>query len=176
MKSFHHLIDTATRAAMQQDRRMKEVISRIVPAATLSHIQFCRLEAGRLRITVDNAAWVAKLRFCERQLTGALRAESLDVHTVSFHVAPVEVPVVRTTLRKTNTVSPRAAMAVAALAESMTESTAESTAETSGQGSTPPGRPGRTRGDVADERSVVRGSGDRLRQELLKLAAKLRES
>lgn len=140
MKSFNSLINSSARTAIRDDRQIKQVISRIVPSTTASHIEFCRLEGGRLRITVDNAAWVAKLRFSERHLVDTLRAAGLDAHTVSFHVSPAEKPIVRTTIRKANMPSRRSAIALeqAALA--------------------------------------IGGSNedDSLRQELLKLAAKIR--
>lgn len=60
-------------------------------------------------MTLDSAAWVAKLRFSERQLVDTLRAAGLDAHTVSFHVSPEEKPVLRTTSRKANQASSRSA-------------------------------------------------------------------
>lgn len=99
MKSFSTLVGKTTRAAMADDRHIKRVISRIVPANTLNHIEFCRLEGGRLRITVDSAAWISRLRFSERQIIDAMRSERLDAHTVSYHVAPGEIPTPRKTLR-----------------------------------------------------------------------------
>lgn len=140
MKSFNSLVDQSARAAIRDDHQIKQVISRIVPATTLPHIEFCRLEGGRLRLTVDNAAWVAKLRFNERQLVDILRGEGLDVHTVSFHVSPAEKPVLRTTRRQANQLSKRSASTLIQAAEAI---------------------------GGADK-------DDRLRQELLKLAAKMR--
>ena len=99
MKSFNTLVGKTTRAAIAGDRQIKQVISRIVPASTLSHIEFCRLEGGRVRITVDSAAWVSRLRFSERQIIDEMRSQRLDVHTASYHVAPNETPTPRKTLR-----------------------------------------------------------------------------
>ena len=84
---------------MRNDRQLKQVISRIVPAASLAHIEFCRLEDGRLRVTVASSAWISRLRFMERQIIGALRARQIDCHSVSYHVAPAEKPTVRKTIR-----------------------------------------------------------------------------
>lgn len=165
MKSFGSLIETRTRATLAQDRQIKRVISRIVPAATLSHVQFCRLEGGRLRVTVDSAAWVARLRFTERQLVGALKEQRLDVHTVSFHVAPSEVPVIRTTTRQANRAGVAAARALQSLADSEESMNSQ---------------PNSAAGDGHDSANrATAGShpeDDRLRQELLKLAARLRET
>lgn len=85
---------------MRDDRHVKRVISRIVPSSTLTHIQFCRVEGGRLRLTVGSAAWIARLRFSERQIIDGLRKEKVDCHTISYHVAPDERPHVRKTVRQ----------------------------------------------------------------------------
>jgi hypothetical protein len=90
MKSFESLVGASTRAAMHQNRQIKQLISRIVPATLSQHMQFCRLDAGRLRITVDSAAWIARLRFTDRQIIDELRRHNLDVHTISYHVARLE--------------------------------------------------------------------------------------
>lgn len=92
MKTFNDLISTTARRAMQDDRRIRRLISRIVPADALAHIQFCRFDSRVLRITVDNAAWLSRLRFSERQLIDALRCDDIDADTISWHVA-VEKPV-----------------------------------------------------------------------------------
>lgn len=146
---------------MQQDRHVREVISRIVPATTMAHIQFFRIEGGRMRITVDNAGWITKLRFNERQILDALRAEKLDVITLSFHVMPAEVPVARTTHRTANRTSSEAARSIALLADSTDDKVEEPTITNYGSGASP-------------RRSIVRQGDDRLRQELLKLAARLK--
>ncbi|MGQ7843024.1 DciA family protein [Granulosicoccus sp. 3-233] len=193
MKSLHNLINKTTRAAMQQDSQMKQVISRIVPSTSMAHINFCRLEAGRLRITVDNASWIAKLRFSERQIVGALREARMDVVTLSFHVAPAETPVSCATPPAMDRSSNKAALALLALAES----TARAHNEEAGIADPPPlpdaGDQPSTAGDNAESddtvkdggntaqpdarttHSVVRPADDSLRQELLKLAARLRE-
>lgn len=122
MKSFDSLIGPATRAAMRDDRRIRDVISRIVPAETAGHVTFCRLAGRQLRVTVDGAAWVAKLRFSERTLLAALLREGLDVRTVSWHVAPAKRPSGRETARRSAlTASPRAARAVLSAVEGLGE-------------------------------------------------------
>ena len=140
MKSFNSLVEQSARSAIRDDQQIKQMISKIVPATTMSHIEFCRLEGGRLRLTVDNAAWIAKLRFSERQLVDTLRFEGFDVHTVSLHVSPAEKPVLRTTKRQANQLSKRSATTLIQAAEAI-----------GGQ-----------------------DKDDSLRQELLKLAAKLK--
>lgn len=121
MKSFNTLVGKTTRAAIASDRQIKQVISRIVPSSTLTHIQFCRLEGGRVRITVDSSAWVSRLRFSERQIIDALRGQRFDVHTASYHVAPDETPSARKTLRtaqRTQTGSASLEAAASAVADS----------------------------------------------------------
>lgn len=55
-----------------------------------------------MRITVDSASWIARLRFSERQIISTLRALNYDCHTLSYHVAPSEKPVTRKTVREAN--------------------------------------------------------------------------
>jgi len=88
MKSIDSLIGSDTAAALRDAERVGELVSRNVPARAAERIVFCRLLEGRLRIVVDSAAWVAKLRFAERQLGRALVAEGLAVRRISWHVAP----------------------------------------------------------------------------------------
>lgn len=100
MKPFGALVNVAAKQAMRENLKIKQVISKIVPANTLDHIEFCRIEGGRMRITVDSATWIARLRFSERQIISTLRALNFDCHTLSYHVAPSEMPVTRKTVRK----------------------------------------------------------------------------
>jgi len=123
MKSFESLIGPAARAAMRDDRRIKAVISRIVPADILEHVTFCRLADRQLRVTLDGAAWVSKLRFSERALLSALAHEGLDARTVSWHVAPVPNPTRRESAeRSAGGRSDRAARTVRSAAESASAS------------------------------------------------------
>lgn len=151
MKSFDTLITAQARTAIKENNHIKKVISQIVPATSVAHIEFCRVEGGRLRVTVDNAAWIAKLRFGERQLVRALRAENFDVHTVSWHVSPAEKPVPRVTRRAANPLTKKSAEALTALAA------ADQSAPEKGS------------------REPMSESGEKLRLELLKLAAKLKQ-
>jgi len=186
MKSLHNLINKTTRAAMQQDSQMKQVISQIVPATSMAHVLFCRLEAGRLRITVDNAAWIAKLRFSERQIVGALRQINLDVVTISFHVTPAEVPVRGPDRPSVDRRSNAAALALARLADTTAEPVDEDADAPDDQASTASsdqdaryvrymGRTQTERTESPAVKSVVRTPDDSLRQELLKLAARLKK-
>ncbi|MFK8080863.1 MAG: DciA family protein [Granulosicoccus sp.] len=100
MKSFETLVGKTTRAAMADDRQIKQIISRIVPTSTMVHIQFCRVEGGRVRLTVDSAAWISRIRFMERRIIDNLRGTGRDTHTISYHVAPETQPVARKTIRK----------------------------------------------------------------------------
>ena len=114
-----------------------------------------------MRVSVDNASWIAKLRFSERQILDAMRDEKLDAITMSFHVVPAETPVARTTSRTANRTSSAAAQAMAILAASTDHS-----------------REPKNPADLScspSKKSIVRKGDDRLRQELLKLAARLKE-
>ena len=97
MRTFDTLIGPAARAAMRDDRRIRGVISRIVPAGSLAHMIFCRAEGHQLKVTMDSAAWVPKLRFCERTILTALALDGLELRAVSWHVAPADEPVGRST-------------------------------------------------------------------------------
>lgn len=112
-----------------------------------------------MRVTVDNASWIAKLRFSERQILDAMRDEKLDAITMSFHVVPAETPVTRTTVRTANRTSSVAARAIAILAANTDY----------------PQEPAKA-SDLPRKKSIVRQGDDRLRQELLKLAARLKEN
>ncbi len=74
---------------MAHERLLAEV-SRCVPSQAAKHLVHCRLVDGRLRLVLDNAAWVARLRFGERQLLKSLAAGGTRVRQVSWHVAPPE--------------------------------------------------------------------------------------
>lgn len=116
MKTFESLVGAAARKAMHENHQIKQVISRIVPAATLAHVQFCRVEGGRMRMTVGSAAWIARIRFIDRQIIDELRRQSYDVHTISYHVAPAEQPISRVTVRDPLKATPRAAASIEATA------------------------------------------------------------
>ena len=122
MKSLEKVIQPklgeSIRGAIQMDRQIKDLISRIVPVSTTVHIVFCRLEERRLRITVDNAVWLPRLRFMERQIIDTLRAERLAIDSVSCHVMPQEKAPIPTR-RTPNPPSVKAASMVQATAESI---------------------------------------------------------
>lgn len=145
MKSFETLVGKTTRAAIANDRQIKQMISKIVPANTMAHIEFCRIEGGRMRITVDSAAWISRIRFLERQIIDCLRERKFDTHTISYHVSPEIRPAVHKPTPLTNRTKSGAA-AVEAAAAVVTDASAAEGSDDS----------------------------DRLRQELLKLARTLR--
>jgi len=87
MKTFDDLISSAARQAMHDDRRIRRLISRIVPADALAHVQFCRIDGMVLRLTVDNASWLSRLRFSESQIIGELATKGIEANTISWHVA-----------------------------------------------------------------------------------------
>ncbi len=76
---------------MQNARELHSVVTRNMPRGAAEHLLFCRLVDDRLRLTLDHAAWVAKLRFNERAMVRALARDGVRVKQVSWHVAPKEV-------------------------------------------------------------------------------------
>jgi len=118
MKSFESLVGTAAREAMRDDDRIRSLISRIVPEGALQHITFCRHGDQQLRITLDSAAWISKLRFSERKILAALIRGGYETRTVSWHVAVAKPPTTRaTTQRLARGGSAQAARAVLSAAE-----------------------------------------------------------
>lgn len=83
-----------------------------------------------MRITVDSAAWISRIRFMERQIIDALRACKYDSHTISYHVSPETRPVVRKTVRVAKKADGSAA-AVEAAAAALADSTIEKGADDS---------------------------------------------
>lgn len=120
MKPFDSLVESAARDAMRDDDRIRELISRTVPAEALGHIIFCRHVERQLRVTLDAAVWIPKLRFCERKMLAALVRGGYETRTISWHIAVVKPPTVRaTTRRRTRGGSAQAARAIlSAAAES----------------------------------------------------------
>jgi len=119
MKAFDSLIGSDTSAALREAERIGELVSRNVPARAAERIVFCRLHDGQLRIVVDSAAWVAKLRFVERQLGRALIAEGLRLRRISWHVALPERKAEPVRRRARLPVDPRVARHVQAVAQGM---------------------------------------------------------
>jgi len=72
---------------LQEHRRVYTVISRTVPPNLLSDIQFCRIENDVLRITVSNAAVLARLRFSVSQIIDELAGQNIQVNEVNWHVS-----------------------------------------------------------------------------------------
>lgn len=148
---------------MRDNRQIKSIISQIVPAKTLQQIEFCRVEGGRLRITLTSAAWASKLRFFERQIIGELKSAALDAHTVSYHVSPSVTPVPRKTIRQAN----RSRSAAASIEAAAVDTAAVDTAALEG-----------VTGEKHREVTSATSSDDHsdpLRLQLLKLAATLRK-
>lgn len=173
MKSLANLLETKTIAIVRENQRLRQVISRIVPAATLDHLLFLRIEHGRLHITVDNAVWITQLRFSERQLLAEVQSVGNKVYTVRWHVAPGEVAQSRVTRRRANEASGNAVAQVAALAQQMTDDGVAATVENDpGQAA---GNPGTRVASDATEDSVSAQS-DRLGQALERLARNLKNS
>lgn len=62
-----------------------------MPPQSLERVQFCRIENRVLKLTLDNASWLARLRFSARQIIDALNREGITVSDATWHVAPERV-------------------------------------------------------------------------------------
>jgi len=88
MKKFSELINCEVTQAANDDRKLQQVIARIVPAECMVHVQFCRIENRTLKITLSNASLLARLRFSARQIIDELNREGLTVSDATWHVTP----------------------------------------------------------------------------------------
>ncbi len=96
MKKFNDLVDQEVKQALRDDHKIRQLVAQIMPPESLSHVQFCRIENRVLKITLDNASWLARLRFISRQLIDELSRAGITVVDITWHVAPEK-----------NTVEPR---------------------------------------------------------------------
>lgn len=120
MKKFSELVDLDVKQAVHDDRKIRQVIARIMPPESLARVQFCRIENRVLKLTLDNASWLARLRFVSRQLIDELNREGITVTDASWHVSPekIEAEPRPQTLRKRSR-SKASASIVAATANDM---------------------------------------------------------
>jgi len=93
MKKFNELVDVNVTQAVQDDRNIRKTIARIMPPESLAHLQFCRVENRVLKITLDNASWLARLRFVSSQIIGELKKDNITVSQITWHVAPEKLRV-----------------------------------------------------------------------------------
>lgn len=93
MKKFSELVDLDINQAVRDDHKIRQVIARIMPPDSVVHLQFCRIENRILKLTLDNASWLARLRFISTQLVDELAAEGITVADVTWHVAPEKIHV-----------------------------------------------------------------------------------
>ncbi len=119
MKSFDSLIDPETLASVQQARELHARVSRTMPRDAAAHLVFCRLDDDQLRLTVNNASWLAKLRFSERQLLRTLASDGIAVKRISWHVAPPEKRPERAAPRRARLPGPSVAAHLRALANDL---------------------------------------------------------
>jgi len=120
MKKFNDLVDLDVKQALNDDRKIRQVVAQIVPPESLGHVQFCRIEDRILKVTLDNASWLARLRFISRQLIDELNRAGYTVSDVTWHVAPEKVKAEpRQRVKRTREGSKASASIVQATAESM---------------------------------------------------------
>jgi len=93
MKKFSELVDLDVKQVLNDDRKIRQVIAQIMPPESLSHVQFCRIENRILKVTLDNASWLARLRFISSQLIDELNRAGVTVTDTTWHVAPEKIKV-----------------------------------------------------------------------------------
>jgi len=120
MKTFNELVGVDAQRALRDDQTIRQIISRIMPAELLDHVQFCRIENRVLKLTLDNASLLARLRFSASQIIDELNRDGLSVVQATWHVAPEKISAEprAQTLRK-RARSTASASIVQATAESM---------------------------------------------------------
>lgn len=91
-----------------------------MPPDSLVHLQFCRIENRILKLTLDNASWLARLRFISRQLVDELERTGITVADVTWHVAPEKIHVEpRPQVLRTRARSEKSAKILASTANAM---------------------------------------------------------
>jgi len=88
MKKFSELVDLDVKQALQDDRKIRQIIARILPPDGLERVQFCRIENRILKLTLDNSSWLARLRFSSGQIIDELNSEGITTSQATWHVAP----------------------------------------------------------------------------------------
>ena len=120
MKKFDDLVDLDVKQALRDDRKIRQLIAQIMPPESLAHVQFCRIENRVLKITLDNASWLARLRFTSRQLIDELNRSGITVVDTTWHVAPEKIKVeARRMSKRTRARSQASADILQATADSM---------------------------------------------------------
>lgn len=93
MNKFNEIVDDHVKQVISDDRKIRHVIEQIMPPECLENVKFLRIENRVLRMTLDNASWLARLRFISPQLIDALKADNITVTKVTWHVAPDKIKV-----------------------------------------------------------------------------------
>lgn len=120
MKKFSDLVDIDVKQALQDDRKIRQVIAQTMPPGSIEHVQFCRIENRVLKITLDNASWLARLRFISCQLIDELNRAGITAEEATWHVAPEKIKVApRPAVLRERARSQAAADIVQATAKSM---------------------------------------------------------
>ena len=93
MKKFKDLVDLEMKQALRDDHKIRQLVAQIMPPESLAHVQFFRIENRVLKVTLDNASWLARLRFISRQLIDELNRAGITVVDTTWHVAPEKIKV-----------------------------------------------------------------------------------
>ena len=91
MKKFNELVGVDVTQALHDDRKIRQVIARIMPPESLDRVQFCRIENRVLKLTLDNSSWLARLRFSSSQIIDELNREGITVSDATWHVSPEKI-------------------------------------------------------------------------------------
>lgn len=122
MKKFNDLVDLDVKQAVRDDRKIRQIVAQTMPPESLAHVQFCRVENRVLKVTLDNASWLARLRFLSRQLIDDLNQAGITVVDATWHVAPEKIKVEpRPIATRARARSEASAKILQATAESMPE-------------------------------------------------------
>lgn len=120
MKKFSELVGPDATQAANDDRKLRRIIASIMPPDSLDHVQFCRIENRILKVTLDNASWLARLRFSSRQIIDELNRQGITVSDTTWHVAPEKAKIeVKTPNLRTRERSTKSASIVQSTAETM---------------------------------------------------------
>lgn len=88
MKNITNVVNTDIYQVSKESNRLKQLVSQCMPVELAEQILFARIADQKLRITVSNSAWAARLRFHSREIMLKLAGSRTPVNDISVHVLP----------------------------------------------------------------------------------------
>ena len=88
MKKIADAMNPGVLRVARESEKLKQLVSQCMPAELGRELLFVRVADGRLRITVSNSAWAARVRFHGREIKRRLAATGGQVNEISIHVLP----------------------------------------------------------------------------------------